>query len=334
MRADMDAAGWVTFVETAYLREFIADGGASIKFAVSADDDVRDDAVARLLVSAARNGYLTANVDAAVTKFHMIDDIFFAISRQIPWRELAREYVISLAADNGYGFGTGQPPAVSIPLAAALAESNDLDPQFLRTELVRLITRTLYRDNSMSKDFRTAMVQMCIAELTGTDDEHDRRTAITEWITGEMRWITHIKPYGIFTRINRNNARYLLESLMVWVRRAGRTGVVVLMDVRQLSVPRRPAEGLFYTKSLGLLDAYEVLRQFIDGTDRLTGCLLVILPAPEFLDIEAGSRGIGAYSALANRVYDEIRDRRLPNPMGALIRLTGAAPQEATAWTA
>jgi hypothetical protein len=75
-----------------------------------------------------------------------------------------------------------------------------------------------------------------------------------------------------------------------------------------------------------MLDAYEVLRQFIDGTDRLKGCLIVVFAAPEFLVVEPGSRGLGAYDALRLRVYDEVRDSRLANPMGAMVRLsaTGA----------
>ena len=95
-----------------------------------------------------------------------------------------------------------------------------------------------------------------------------------------------------------------------------------MLDAARLSVARRPDDGLvFYTKAQ-LLDAYEVLRQFIDGTARLSGCLLVILPAIEFLDTEPASRGMGAYDALKFRVYDEIHDQRLANPMGALVRLS------------
>src|SRR5438034_3289861 len=55
--------------------------------------------------------------------------------------------------------------------------------------------------------------------------------------------------------------------------------------------------------------AYEVLRQFVDSTDRLTGCLIVVMPAASFLD-EADIRGISAYTALKARVFDEIQDRK------------------------
>ena len=102
----------------------------------------------------------------------------------------------------------------------------------------------------------------------------------------------------------------------------GRAGVVLLLDLSRLTLPRNPQDGqLFYTKS-AMFDAYEVLRQFIDATDRTTACLMIVLPHPDFLDLESSSRGIGAYDALKLRVYDEIRDERLVNPMGALVRLS------------
>lgn len=70
-----------------------------------------------------------------------------------------------------------------------------------------------------------------------------------------------------------------------------------------------------------MLDAYEVFRQFIDGLDQLERCLIVVLPDQEFLDEDFLGRGLGAYQALKFRVYDEVRDRRLANPLGSLIRL-------------
>ena len=76
----------------------------------------------------------------------------------------------------------------------------------------------------------------------------------------------------------------------------------------------------FYTKAQ-MLDAYEVLRQFVDLTDRMKGCFIAAMPSANFLDVEPAARGIGAYDALKFRVYDEVHDQRLVNPMGALIRL-------------
>ncbi len=55
-----------------------------------------------------------------------------------------------------------------------------------------------------------------------------------------------------------------------------------------------------------MLDAYEVLRQFIDDTDNLHACLVIVAPEAEFLEIDMPARGMGCYEALKFRVYDEI----------------------------
>jgi len=95
---------------------------------------------------------------------------------------------------------------------------------------------------------------------------------------------------------------------------------MILLDVRRLGVQRNPGDGhIFYSKA-ALLDAFEVLRQFIDGIDGLEGLLIVVFPPASFIDPD-NPRGIGVYSALKTRVYDEVKDRRYPNPTSALVRL-------------
>ncbi|MEP6463109.1 MAG: BREX system ATP-binding domain-containing protein [Frankiaceae bacterium] len=86
-------------------------------------------------------------------------------------------------------------------------------------------------------------------------------------------------------------------------------------------VRRPPAEqrhGFYYSKAAAL-DAYEVLRQLIDATDRLRHALIAVAGPPELLTDDA--RGLPAYSALHLRVMDEVRDRRRSNPFAALMRL-------------
>ena len=99
---------------------------------------------------------------------------------------------------------------------------------------------------------------------------------------------------------------------------------MLTIDISRISVVRNPKDERLHYSKAGVLDAYELLRQFIDGTDRLENCLIVVVPHPDFLDEDILGRGIGAYEALKFRVYDEVRDRILVNPMASLVRLTGA----------
>ena len=74
--------------------------------------------------------------------------------------------------------------------------------------------------------------------------------------------------------VARHNAWPLLYSLTRWLRTAGRSGLVLDLDLGRLVVARRPPVGLrdghYYSKA-AILDAYEVLRQLIDATDELEG---------------------------------------------------------------
>jgi len=73
------------------------------------------------------------------------------------------------------------------------------------------------------------------------------------------------------------------------------------------------------------MDHYELLREFIDGIDRLEGCLMVVLANTEFLDEDTAGKGFGIYQALMSRIIDEVRDQTLVNPMASLVRLADNA---------
>ena len=63
------------------------------------------------------------------------------------------------------------------------------------------------------------------------------------------------------------------------------------------------------------------LREFVDATDDLENFLMVVAAPMSFLDTNTKGRGLGRYPALYNRVYDEVRDRNLTNPLSALVRV-------------
>jgi hypothetical protein len=113
----------------------------------------------------------------------------------------------------------------------------------------------------------------------------------------------------------------MLESLLRWVILAGCSGTIILMDLARLAVAKNPRDDKIYYTTTMLYDAYEVLREFVDSIDRLTHCLIAVLPDASFLD-EASRRGIALYQALKLRIIDEVRAREVVNPMAALVRLS------------
>jgi hypothetical protein len=68
------------------------------------------------------------------------------------------------------------------------------------------------------------------------------------------------------------------------------------------------------------MDAYEMLRQFIDSSDNIEGLLLVVVTPKTFLSDQR--LGLNRYEALKLRIWDDVRDKFRQNPFAPMVRLT------------
>lgn len=316
MTATLQPAEWLRFIEKEYLATYVHGGGSAVKFAVPMEEDLRPALLSGLAGIGERGGYLAVRIDAATTKVHMMDDLFFQTAEQMPWRVLTRRALSKIAVEAGYTW-VDRPEG---PLYRHLAEANQVEPQMLLLDLKQAIWKRIFRHRDLSRDFRVAMTHLCVADLSGGQDGATAFRVLTEWLTGRNKAVSAVKPFQIFRRINRSTGRYFYESLANWVRFAGYPGILISLDAGRLALARNPKDnGLFYSKA-AVLDTYEVLRQFIDATGQLNGCLLTVVPAVSFL--EDAARGVSAYEALKFRIFDEVRDRHLVNPMASLARIS------------
>lgn len=305
------------FLEAEYLSSFIRNGGAAIKFCVLGDQDV-DRFLMGLSESASGEGYQVAHVDAAVTKVQMIEQVFFAVARQIDWQQLAARSARAAAASAGYPV----PNETESPSIATLAFYYAVDEKELKRDINQELQRLIFKDYAMVQEFRIAMLRMCQYELrTGqvSDTEHD---SIYAWLTGTLHQVSLLKTARIFRKIARHNARQMLFSLSRWLVLGGYSGLFLSLDIRQF-VKTKPPENrdlaeIFYSRS-AIIDAYESLRQLVDNTDEFSNIATLVLAAPEFLTDPV--RGVAAYQALKLRIFDEVRDRHRDNPYAALVRL-------------
>lgn len=322
MTPSIELSEWLNFVDAEYLQNFVRDGGSAIKFAVPLDDTLRPDIFDGLTGLATQAGYSVVKISAAETRIHMIDEIFFRTAEQVPWQVLSRRFVAKLAAEAGYLWADDGDNDGDSPLYARLAEKNQMDPQMLLLDLKKAIGNKVLKDRTLSGDFRVAMTHLCIAELSGGQDGATTVKILTDWLTGHNKAMSAVKPYHIFRRINRTTARFFFESMVRWSRLTAYPGIVALLDAQRVTLAHKnPDLGLFYSKA-AVLDTYELLRQFIDGAGNLEGFLMVVVP--DFAFLEDHSRGISAYEALKFRVFDEIHDRNLVNPMASLARIAAA----------
>lgn len=305
---------WIDTIRKEYLADFIKHGGAAVKFAIPMGNVDKNEFKDMLCQSSKEENYLFTSVDAISTKIHMIDKVFHKIAQQVDWDELSYMFVKKFLSENGY----------KLPELREEFNLQRIEEIDARNEIIKCLKKKIFRDFEMSQEFRIAMVRLCQNHLESGAATPFLSNAVKEWLKGELRLISTLKDALIFQKIARHNARHMLFSLAHWLRLNGKSGLVVTLDISRYLLSTKPRDrdpdaGFFYSMP-AVLDAYEVLRQFIDGTDEMEGCLIVVLAPIDFLN--DNKRGVKKYDALNLRILDEVRDRQRENPLASLVRLT------------
>lgn len=311
---------WLQVMRKEYLDGFVDDGGSAVKFAVPVKDDLAPllkDLFAR---DARELGYLVVEVDSSDTRVHMLQEVFFRIAEQVDWRLLARLVVLKLCDELPYQVKDIDPSGES-PILEAISAANDVPESQVALDLRRLLPAAVTQNRGMARDFRLAMTHLCITEMGGVA-QNQEATPLIDWLTGVNRRVSSVRHYLIYNGIVRTNARHFLESLLYWVRYVGYSGTAIIVDDSRITLRRNPRDGLrFYARS-AVMDHYELLRELIDGADRLDGLMMVVMAGDEFLDDDIRGKGFSIYQALRSRIADEVRSRTQANPLATLVRLS------------
>ena len=317
MASSMTDVQWIEAVEREYLAKFIENGGASVKFVVCLDGVDRHAIRESLKTSADKASYLWVAVDAAETRLNFLEHVFFAVARQVPWRALAQ----SMLQDAASQVKMKSPEPGDGEFLDRLALANFINVEHAAQTLRPALGRRVLARKDLAREFRSAMLHLASAEFSSGVDGDATRSAILAWLTGEERRVTSVRPYGILSPVNRSNARHLLQSTVRWLSTIEHKGLVLWLDISRISEAQRRGDGAIHYTRANVLDAYEVLRQFIDSVDESKNLLIIVSASPGFLDEEESGRGFGCYPALRNRVIDDVSDSELANPLGALVRI-------------
>ncbi len=325
-----DVGAYLGFLDREYLRPYVAHGGAAVKLLVTGDDAAPDALAAGLDATAAGSdpgfgaGFVSVAVDAATTRIHLIDQVFAEIARQVDWTALAAAVVRAGYVEAGF------PPPERQVSVSAVARHHEIDPAELYRSVRRALEQLVLRNSRLGHEFRTAMFRLCQHQLGRGDVSRSECETVIAWLRAERVPAAELRALALTAKLARHNARSMLLSLTHWIRLAGHQGLILRLDLSRLAVSRRPPaglrDGLYYSKA-ATMDAYELVRQLIDGTDEFDGLLVAVLLPQELVNDE--SRGLPAYSALRLRVFDEVRDRFRANPYSTLVRV--AAAQETLA---
>jgi hypothetical protein len=305
-------AEWMSVVDREYLSTFMPAGGAALKLAILDDDAIDAAADGLILLGQARN-MLTVQIDAKRTRIHLMQEVFFAIARSLPWGSLLQAYLEKLFSAHSYPWPRPGEMMTRADLAAAFAVA----PNLLSRHLDQWLTADLWDDRRLAQDFRAAMLSLSLSWLE--PDGADAAEPVMQWLRGEKVAPSLLRSADISARISRINARPMLVSLCHFLRKAGAFGLLVVLDVRQLS-RTGAGEGAVRYSPAAVMDTYEVLREIIDDTEHLPGLFVAVL-ADHTLATGDPRRVVGQYAALQMRVWPDVRPGDRQNPVAPLVWL-------------
>jgi hypothetical protein len=305
---------WLNVIEAEYFSEFLPAGGAAVKFVIADDATIfhlnhATEALAR------HHGMLPVHISAGEVRLHMLQDVFFAMARALPWDSLLQRYVEDLFTRHGYAW----PRRGEDLIMTELADEFGIAATLLGRNRDQWLSRDLWQDANMAQDFRAAMLRLCIARLepeAGTPE-----SPVLQWLRGEKIGLTLLRQYDIAARITRTNARAMLISLCHFVRKAGARGLLLTLDLRPaLRVVPAGEGGLRYSPA-AVMDLYEVLREIIDDIEHLPGLFLLGL-ADQTLLAGDRRRTLDAYKALEMRIFPDVRPGDRQNPLAPLVTVS------------
>ena len=301
-------------LQSAYLQGFIRRGGSAVKFVIVEEAQEIKPVINGVGELAREEGFVTIQADSRRTKVQLIDLLFREMAKQIDWDALALDYVKKLLKDHQRRI----PERREECRWSCLASLNGCDEATLQRDLNAWLESTLFQDFHMSREFRLAMIQLCVAQLESSESRSKEASAIKAWLRGELKQMSVLKKLLIFEKVNRSNGRDLIASFAHWIRLLGKPGVVLTLDISAFTGGKE-ASTLSYSPS-AVMDAYEMLRQFIDGSDEIDGLLIVVVTTQAFLSDQR--LGLNRYEALKLRIWDDVRDKTRQNPFAPMVRLT------------
>ena len=305
-------ADWLSVMEREYLSEFVPAGGAAVKFAIL-DDAAIDAASDGLVLLGRAHGMIPVSIEAERTRVHMMQELFFAISRALPWDGLVQRYLEGLFGVHGYAWPRPGEALAMTDLAAGVGVA----PNLLSHRVDQWLTTDVWEDRRLVQDFRAALMSLCLSRLESEAGE--TIGAVAQWLRGEKVAPALLRAADISARLSRTNARAMLVSLCHFLRKAGAAGLLVVLDLRRLA-GTDAVEGLLRYSPAAVMDAYEVLRELIDDAEHLPGLFVAVLAGAALASGEP-RRALAQYAALQMRVWPDVRPGDRQNPMAPLVWL-------------
>ncbi len=290
---------WLSYIEDD-LENYIAEGGAKVRFISGDYGDGKTHFMSVIRHLAMDKGFAVSFVvltrDVPIHKF---ETVYQSIVRQLQGnfdgvgiRNLLTAWLDSLSPEF-----QGAKAEAAIEKCTALAEElrdiPDMDINFA---------------NALA-----ALVSNRFAPMAEEEDEESRKAdleILMHWFDGGKVTKRELKPFQVYEYLTKTNARQLMNSLILFLRRFGHQGLILLMDemetVVAMSASVRNA-------------AYENVRLFIDNSETAQYLHIFFSIIP---DVLVSEKGFKSYDALWSRVRSigtSMGDAKRLNYRGVLV---------------
>ncbi len=294
---------YLSVLDTEYLSTYIRDGGSVFKLLVGIYGGGKTHFLYCVRNLAWQRNFATAYVSLSPSDcpFYKLEEVYKAIARGIT-PPLTQEELLS-----GYERGIDS----FIRIWFAEQRSRLIDEGFADAELMDELTRVSQQLQGIESLSFARAIGAAFRALT--DDHEEVFQDICQWLRGEGYDQRRHRPHGILQRIDKTTAFAMIRSLLRFVREAGYSGLVILLDEAE-RIPSMSGK-----QSELLLNN---LRQLIDecGYSHFQGAMILYaVPDENFLQGRTQT-----YEALRQRVGTVLGPDE--NPSGVKIEMEKMTP--------
>lgn len=362
----LDVETYLRTFESEYLLDLLPSGGSTVRFVTGSSDDLEAYQIG-VEHFANRHGYhhvmLDTNKKVGETasgnpighNFHRLDKIYAQIAGTLDWAALAARQMHAELKERGIDF----PGGVLTSDVEAVARHNDMERSRLLKKYENVLTHAYLGDTRMSSEFRTAITALGHSLVVPDEMTPTTKEVLLGWLRAEKALPGAkevLSRIHIHSRINLGNVRFMLASLMHWLRKAGEQGLVLVLDfrpyertrmtksARAIEMSRRFRDAaareafdeikiitrefdeesiLVHYSSSAYIQMLELMRHFVDETERFEGFALLVMGSWSYFSGTAPGRKYSDYNALHTRIGMEVNDRNLQNPSAPLVHLGG-----------
>jgi len=303
----MDRVGPVTdFWKAQYLETYIADGGSKVKFLTGGNEIERSLALNNFIRDSEASGYKTAYISAGKVWLHDFKHIYVAIFDMIDFESCLQACASRVIKELGYDpdlIPEGQ------DFASWLQACGAFDP-LTKREIRENLSEMFFGNTWIDNNFAISAALITGSILGYPAIEPAAKDLLMAWHRGEKEArVSALRKLGLSpSRITRVNARHMLRSLVEIILISGYRGLAVAIDNLEMLSSTSALEEIRYTK-MRREDAYESIREMIDGLDTFSHFMIAFAFGKELLEDEAC--GFKSYQALWMRIQNEIESERL-----------------------